>query len=211
MHCLYNCFWFARIVRWCASLFLSQWAWPRPRFRLSRLLQTMTRLSKFTRSVDHRCLACIFSYKPARSCFVYQDGDDANEYDEDYEDVAAYTIEYADLHTSVIFPDYPNKHLPLGEEVKVLIGLDNRGSESLNVCYAFFWMPHMYVATTVPRCVGNWRRGLPSFALRHELLRSECILLEILIYGLCISFIGFFLVHGGICVHSYSWSLSTLC
>ena len=96
---------------------------------------------------------CICSYKPARLCFVYQDGDDANEYDEDYEDVAAYTIEYADLHTSVIFPDYPNKHLPLGEEVKVFIGLDNRGSESLNVClcYAFFWMPHMYNCATLCR------------------------------------------------------------
>lgn len=64
---------------------------------------------------------------------IYEDGDDIGDYDDDYEDVAPYTIEYADLHTSVIFPDYPDKNLPLGENIKVLIGLDNRGSESLNV------------------------------------------------------------------------------
>jgi hypothetical protein len=68
---------------------------------------------------------------------VYEEEEEYD--DEDYEDDEdEYTMMYApspDVTTSLLFPDYPDNRLPLGEEVTALISLNNAGDKTLNVSY----------------------------------------------------------------------------
>jgi len=65
---------------------------------------------------------------------VYEEAVEGSEYeDDDYEDDYRYSLSSPDVFTNVIFPDYPDKRLAIGEEITVLLGFDNTGDQDLNV------------------------------------------------------------------------------
>jgi len=69
-----------------------------------------------------------------------QDDDDVEVFDVDeiVEDEDEYEVgPAADVETAFMFPDYPDKKLELGEIIKVLFLVDNRGEMGYNVTHVF--------------------------------------------------------------------------
>jgi len=55
--------------------------------------------------------------------------------EEDLEEEEITLVASPDVHTRVLFPDYPTKKIPVGKDVTVLVGFSNAGSKPFNITY----------------------------------------------------------------------------